>query len=67
MQRHLISSLAATFEKASTYVFAGRLIRNAEVRGSTPSAPPFSFNDLQPPALAAVLANWPILGHFFWR
>ena len=26
----------ATFEKASTYVFAGRLIRNAEVRGSTP-------------------------------
>jgi hypothetical protein len=32
-----------------------------------PSAPPFSFNDLQPPALAAVFANWPILGHFFWR
>ena len=27
-------------EKAITYVFAGRLIRNAEVRGSTPSAPP---------------------------
>jgi hypothetical protein len=23
-------------EKASTYVFAGRLIRNAEVRGSIP-------------------------------
>ena len=30
------SSVAATFETASTYVFAGRLIRNAEVRGSTP-------------------------------
>jgi hypothetical protein len=30
------SSVAATVEKASTYVFAGRLIRNAEVRGSTP-------------------------------
>jgi hypothetical protein len=28
-------SVAATFETASTYVFAGRLIRNAEVRGST--------------------------------
>jgi len=28
--------VAATFEKANTYVFAGRLIRNAEVRGSTP-------------------------------
>jgi len=34
------SSVAATVEKASTYVFAERLIRNAEVRGSTPSAPP---------------------------
>jgi hypothetical protein len=30
------STVAATFEKASTYVFAGRLIRNAEVRGSIP-------------------------------
>ena len=29
------SSVAATFETA-TYVFAGRLIRNAEVRGSIP-------------------------------
>jgi hypothetical protein len=28
--------VAATVEKASTYVFAERLIRNAEVRGSTP-------------------------------
>jgi hypothetical protein len=30
------SSVAATFEKAITYVFAENLIRNAEVRGSTP-------------------------------
>ena len=30
------SSVAATFEKANTYVFAGSLIRNAEVRGSIP-------------------------------
>jgi hypothetical protein len=29
------SSVAATVEKASTYVFAERLIRNAEVRSST--------------------------------
>jgi len=34
------SSLAATFEKANTYVYAGRLIRNWAVRGSTPSAQP---------------------------
>ena len=30
------SSVAATVEKASTYVFAERLIRNAEVVGSNP-------------------------------
>ena len=30
------SSVAATLEKANTYVFAERLIRNAEVRGSIP-------------------------------
>jgi hypothetical protein len=30
------SSVAATFEKANTYVFAESLIRNAEVRGSIP-------------------------------
>jgi len=30
------SLVAATFEKANTYVFAGKLIRNAEVRGSIP-------------------------------
>ena len=30
------SSVAATFEKANTYVFAESLVRNAEVRGSIP-------------------------------
>ena len=42
--------VAATFEKAITYVFAGRLIRNAEVRGSTPlcsTSEPHFFNNLQ--------------------
>jgi len=29
------------------YVYAERLIRNAEVRGSTSSAPPIEFNDLR--------------------
>jgi hypothetical protein len=36
LQNPGFSSVAATFEKAITYVSAGRLIRNAEVRGSTP-------------------------------
>jgi hypothetical protein len=58
------SSLAATFETASTYVFAERLMRSG-VR--PPSAPPFSFKHLQPPALAAVLVNWQMLEHFFWN
>src|ERR1051326_6927894 len=40
------SSVAATVEKASTYVFAGRLIRNAEVRGSTPLCSTNRINDL---------------------
>ena len=44
------SSVAATLETAITYVFAERLIRNAEVRGSTPlcsTNKPQFFNDLQ--------------------
>lgn len=46
-----ISLVAATFEKANTYVFAERLIRNAEVRGSTPLCSTnnsHSFNNLAP-------------------
>src|SRR5882672_3770524 len=30
-----------------------------------PSAPPFIFNHLQPPATVAVLVKWPIREHFF--
>ena len=41
------SSVAATFEKANTYVFAERLIRNAEVRGSTPLCSTNRINDLR--------------------
>jgi hypothetical protein len=32
--------VAATLEKAITYVFAGKLIRHAEVRGSIPLCSP---------------------------
>ena len=60
------SSVAATFETASTYVFAERLIRNAEVRGSIPlcsTINPNFFNDLQVQPLQTrfpQLANiWP--------
>ena len=38
------SSVAATFEKAITYVFAGSPFRNAEVRGSIPLC---STNNIQ--------------------
>src|SRR5215213_10725374 len=40
------SSVAATVEKANTYVFAGRLIRNAEVRGSIPLCSTNRINDV---------------------
>ena len=33
------SVVAATFEKAKTYVFAGPLVRDREVGGSNPLAP----------------------------
>jgi hypothetical protein len=36
LERLDFSLVAATFEKAITYIFAGKLIRNAEVRGSIP-------------------------------
>src|ERR1700741_3752588 len=37
-------------------------MRRSGVR--SPSAPPFVFNRLRLPAVVAVMANWPILGHF---
>src|SRR5687767_6670345 len=51
------SSVAATFEKAITYVFAGRLIRNAEVRGSTPLCSTICFQRLTASAVAWLF--WP--------
>jgi len=36
------SVVAATFEKAITYVFAESPFRNAEARGLIPSAPPLT-------------------------
>jgi hypothetical protein len=59
------SSVAATFEKAITYVFAEIPIRNAEARSSTPlcstknTTAPQSLH-LQP--VKADFFNWPIRG-----
>ena len=52
--------MAATFEKANTYVFAAPLVWDREVGGSNPLAPTNIFNNLRPPALAAVLFVWEI-------
>jgi hypothetical protein len=41
--------VVATFETASTYVFAGRLIRNVEVRGSTPLCSTNKINSIFDP------------------
>jgi hypothetical protein len=42
--------MAATFEKANTYVFAAPIIRDREVGGSNPLAPTIKINDLRLPA-----------------
>jgi len=39
MQKRRNSLVAATFEKANTYVFAAPIIRDREVGGSNPLAP----------------------------
>jgi hypothetical protein len=44
----LIFSVAATFEMASTYVFAGGLIRNADAGRSTPPSRRYLFIGLYP-------------------
>ena len=54
--------MAGTVEKASTYVFAERLIRNAEVRGSTPLCSTNRINDLRQGTHPAVF-----LFSRFWR
>jgi hypothetical protein len=51
----LIFLVAATLEKANTYVFAAPIIRDREVGGSNPLAPTNSFKHLRLPAKVAVL------------
>jgi hypothetical protein len=51
--------VAATFEKANTYVFAAPIIRDREVGGSNPLAPTNNLhriNYLRPLALTAVFS-----------
>ena len=50
--------MAATFEKANTYVFAATIIRDREVGGSNPLAPTTTFKHLRLPAKVAVLVLW---------
>ena len=50
--------MAATFEKANTYVFAAPIIRDREVGGSNPLAPTIQFKHLRLPAKVAVLVLW---------
>src|SRR5437016_6750561 len=54
------SVVAATFEKANTYVFAGPSVWDREVGGSNPLAPTNHINNLRLPALAAVSLVWEI-------
>ena len=55
--------MAATFEKANTYVFAAPIIRDREVGGSNLLAPTIRINYLRLPTLAAVFHLWQICGH----
>src|ERR1044072_4902881 len=52
------SLVAATFEKANTYVFAALIIRDREVGGSNPLAPTNHFKHLRLPVKVAVLVLW---------
>ena len=52
------SLVAATLEKANTYVFAAPIIRDREVGGSNPLAPTNQFKHLRLPAKVAVLVLW---------
>ena len=52
------SLVAATFEKANTYVFAAPIIRDREVGGSNPLAPTNYIKHLRLPAKVAVLVLW---------
>ena len=58
MQKRRNFLVAATFEKANTYVFAAPIIRDREVGGSNPLAPTKIFKHLRLPAKVAVLVLW---------
>jgi hypothetical protein len=56
------SLVAATFEKANTYVFAAPIIRDREVGGSNPLAPTNNLHPhqyLQSRALTLLFVAWP--------
>ena len=61
------SVVAATFEKAKTYVFAEPLVWDREVGGSNPLAPTNHINNLRLPTLAAVSLVWEICDWFALR
>ena len=52
------SLVAATFEKANTYIFAAPIIRDREVGGSNPLAPTIIFKHLRLPAKVAGFVLW---------
>jgi hypothetical protein len=52
------SLVAATFEKANTYVFAETTVRDREVGGSNPLAPTSYIKHLRLPSKVAVLVLW---------
>jgi hypothetical protein len=63
-----ISLVAATFEKANTYVFAAPIIRDREVGGSNPLAPTnnsYWINNLGPRVFTPFFFVWPICGQNF--
>ena len=62
------SSVAATFEKANTYDFAGSLIRNAEVVGSNPicsTSNPLMIKNLDDQRFQRRFSVSPIYAKFF--
>src|SRR5829696_7482524 len=55
------SLVAATFEKANTYVFAALIIRDREVGGSNPLAPTNQFKHLRAADAARSRLMWGLL------
>jgi hypothetical protein len=55
--------VAATFEKAKTYVFAGMVIHNPKVGGSIPPPATNVFNDLRRAECLPFFALCPICVH----